>query len=64
MEAQLLAGSPRNFEWMMGHLLRNFWQAKGTDLVRSRNYDVISGTTSDRFFNKIVFSASWRVAVD
>ena len=32
--------------------------AKTNDRVRSRSYDVMRGTASDRFFKEIVFSAT------
>ena len=43
-----------------GDHLQNVWQKKNfsPDQVRSRSYDVISRTTSGRFLNEIVFSAT------
>ena len=41
----------------MGQTLRNIWQQKiWSGQVRSRSYDVIRGTTSGNFSNKVVFS--------
>ena len=37
-----------------------FWRGQ----VRSRSYDVIRGTASDRFFMEIVFSATELAAID
>ena len=43
--------------YLMGQTLRNIWQHKiWSGQVRSRSYDVIRGTTSGNFSNKVVFS--------
>ena len=49
----------------MGHPLRNFWQKNDrVSQVRPPSYDVIRGTTSDRLFKAIVFSATGLAATD
>ena len=49
----------------MGHPLRNSWWKKNwPGQVRSRIYDVIRGTASDRLFKEIVFSVTKLAAID
>ena len=47
---------------LYGQTLRNFWQKNWPGQVRSRSHDVIRGTTSGNFSNKVVFSRNltWR----